>query len=448
MGTKFDVTPEKQASVPRFFYNQLTVKPVTVQGVSLAGKTALVTGSNSGVGLETSRQLLDLGLSKLILAVRSEERGQTAKKKLSAGRNLSDDSIEVWNLDQSDYGSVVAFAERAKSLPRLDIVVLNIGIGNATRVFNPKTGHDEMIQVNYLSTALLTLLLLPIVKEKRAVQGGPSRITVVSSEVSAWTAFKEKESFPLLASLDQKNAKVDPLDRMMVSKLLGQFFLSYLASIVPPSVVIINAASPGSVHDSEFNREHDQTFSGAIAKIVMRRLANTAAVGARMITDAAVNHGQETHGEFLSFQKIVPLAPIIYTAEGKKISERLWKETEEELAFANLEEILRTISEGTAADPQARPAAQRGRPRYGTPGCSQTESAESIGDHGPGGVLQPANGPILQNGHPDGGYLYSDWLVTISATEGVSRRRWHQQAHLAMVAGARINQPHAASTGL
>ncbi|KAJ5816163.1 Short-chain dehydrogenase/reductase SDR [Penicillium robsamsonii] len=325
MGTKFDVTPEKQASVPRFFYNQLTVKPVMVQGVSLAGKTALVTGSNTGVGLETSRQLLDLGLSKLILAVRSEERGQTAKKKLSAGRNLSDDTHQ--------------------EPPRLDIVVLNIGLGNATRVFNPKTDHDEMIQVNYLSTALLAILLLPVVKEKRAAQGGPSRITIVSSEVSAWTAFKEKNSFPLLASLDRKIAKVDPLDRMMVSKLLGQFFLSYLASIIPPSVVVINAASPGSVYDSEFNREHDKTFSGAIAKVVMRRLANTAAVGARMITDAAVKHGQETHGEFLSFQKIVPLAPIIYTAEGKKISEQLWKETKEELAFANVEEILKTISE-------------------------------------------------------------------------------------------------------
>ncbi|KAF3013867.1 hypothetical protein E8E15_004118 [Penicillium rubens] len=92
MGTKFD----------------LTVKPVTVQGVSLAGKTALVTGSNTGVGLETSRQLLELGLSKLIIAVRSEER------------------------------------ERTKSLSWLDIVVLNIGIVNATRVFNPKTDQEEM----------------------------------------------------------------------------------------------------------------------------------------------------------------------------------------------------------------------------------------------------------------------------------------------------------------
>ncbi|CAI7649389.1 unnamed protein product [Penicillium glandicola] len=344
MGSKFDTTPEKQASVPRFFYAQLTVKPAPVKGVSLEGKTALVTGSNTGVGLETSRQLLDLGLSKLILAVRSDEKGQAAKKNLAAGRDLSGDAIEVWKLDQSDYDSVVAFAERTKSLPRLDIVVLNVGIANATRVFNAKTGHDEMIQVNYLSTALLAILLLPVVKEKRAAQGGPSRITIVSSEVAAWTPFKEKKSFPLLAALDQKT-KVDPLDRMMVSKLLGQFFLARLASVVPSSVAIINATSPGSVHDSDFNREHDKTFSGAIAKVAMRRMANTATVGARMVTDAAVNHGEETHGEFLSFQKLVPLAPIIYSEEGKKISEQLWKETNEELAFANVDEILKAISE-------------------------------------------------------------------------------------------------------
>ena len=38
------------------------------------------------------------------------------------------------------------------------------------------------------------------------------------------------------------------------------------------------------------------------------------------------------------------MAPIIYTAEGKQISEQLWKETKEELAFANVEEILKSIS--------------------------------------------------------------------------------------------------------
>lgn len=36
------------------------------------------------------------------------------------------------------------------------------------------------------------------------------------------------------------------------------------------------------------------------------------------------------------------MAPLIYTEEGKKISAQLWKETMEEFAFANVEEIINT----------------------------------------------------------------------------------------------------------
>ncbi|KAH8698920.1 hypothetical protein BGW36DRAFT_396553 [Talaromyces proteolyticus] len=329
MTTKFDISPEKQASVPRFFYQQLTFTPAEVRDVSLQGKTAIVTGSNTGVGFETSRQLLDLGVSKLILAVRNEDKGKAAMAKLissTARKDLSEDTIEVWNLDLAIYASVVAFAKRTKSLDRLDIVVLNGGIAPAKRVFNIQTGHDEMIQVNYLSTALLAILILPIIKEKRANQEHPSRITLVSSEPG----------------------NIDMLDRMFVSKLLGQFFLTELARIVPVSVAVINAASPGTVHDSDFNREHDKTFSGAIAKKIMRRIGSTSAVGACMITDAAVQHGEETHGQFLSFQKVVPMAPILYTEEGKSISKRLWKETMAEFSFAKVENILQEICEDLA----------------------------------------------------------------------------------------------------
>jgi NAD(P)-dependent dehydrogenase (short-subunit alcohol dehydrogenase family) len=137
---QFDLTPEKQASLPRFFYNQLTVKPTEVCDVDLQGKTAIVTGANSGVGFESSRQLLDLGLSKLILAVRNEEKGKAALAKLSQGRTLDVNAIEVWLIDFSDYSSVVSFAERTKSLERLDIVILSVGIFPATPIYCA-TGH-------------------------------------------------------------------------------------------------------------------------------------------------------------------------------------------------------------------------------------------------------------------------------------------------------------------
>ncbi|KAK8054930.1 NAD(P)-binding protein [Apiospora rasikravindrae] len=297
----------KPLSFPRYFCSQVATKPKPVTDVDLHGKTALVTGSNCGVGLETSRQLLDLGLSKLILAVRDEEKGKQAAADLSKGRKGFDPKIiEVWKLDQCEYRSVVAFADRAKrELRRLDIAVLNVGIYPARRRVNTQTGHDEIIQVNYLSTALLAILLLPIAKRQ---QQPPMRITLTSSETAAFTRFFPvgNPQQPILPAMDAPGkAARNTADRMFVSKLLGQFFLAKLASVVPASVAVINAASPGSVHDSRFAREMDGTKAGAVAKVCLRRFGNTAAVGARMMTDAAVRHGEETHGRFLSFQKVV-----------------------------------------------------------------------------------------------------------------------------------------------
>lgn len=165
----FDVSPQAQASFPRYMYRQVTAKPQVVDNVDLRGRVALVTGSNSGVGLETSRQLLDLGVSKLILAVRDEEKGRAAAADLLADRkDTPPDTIEVWKLDLSVYDSVVSFVDRvSRTLTRLDIAVLNAGFCPAKRMVNPSTGHDEIIQVNYLSTALLTVLLLPVAKRVR-----------------------------------------------------------------------------------------------------------------------------------------------------------------------------------------------------------------------------------------------------------------------------------------
>ncbi|KAI3332045.1 NAD(P)-binding protein [Xylariaceae sp. AK1471] len=343
----FDVTPEKQASFPRYFYHQLTAKPEAVSDVDLRGRTALVTGSNCGVGLEISRQLLDLGVNKLILAVRNEEKGKAAAADLSAGREgMPPDTIEVWKLDLSVYDSIVSFVDRAKkTLTRLDIAVLNAGLCPAKRTVNASTGHDEIIQVNYLSTALLAILLLPVAKAVRQNQPQPTRITLTLSEVAAWARFPVGKEVPILAALDAPGKLANNTnDRMFVSKLLGQYFLAALAKQVPTSVAIINSASPGSIHDSQFIRDIDKTPAGPIVRFILRRVGNSSAVGARMITDAAVRHGEETHGQFLSFQKVVPMVPIIYRDEGAKISGQLWKETMDELSFANVADIVKEMA--------------------------------------------------------------------------------------------------------
>ncbi|RFN44759.1 short-chain dehydrogenase/reductase sdr [Fusarium flagelliforme] len=338
-----DITPEKQAGILHFISAQLSFKPVPVTDVDLTGKTAIVTGSNCGIGLEISRQLLKLGIDKLILAVRNEQKGNAAATDLAAGRNppLKDGTIEVWKLDLDSYDSVVSFGSRAKSLKRLDLVFLNAGIVLAKRAFNEQTKHDEIIQVNYLSTALLALSLLPAIKAARSNQLASTRMTFTLSEGAAWSKFKFNTNESILKSLDAPSKDYDTTSHMMTSKLLGQFFVAELAKRIPSSLAIINSASPGAIHDSQFNREIDQTFAGAIFKRFQKYVANTSAVGAHMMTYAALKHGEETHGQFLSFQKMVPMAPILYGEEGRKIGQRLWQETMEELAFANPEELLR-----------------------------------------------------------------------------------------------------------
>ncbi|KAK8085979.1 NAD(P)-binding protein [Apiospora phragmitis] len=338
MAAKFEVSPEKEASFLTFFHRQLTFTPAPVHGVDLSGQTAIVTGSNGGVGLECGRQLLDLGLSKLILAVRDEAKGQAAAAGLARNRDAKNAEIEVWKLDLSDYDSVVAFADRAKTLATLDIVIMN-------------AAHEEGFQVAYLSTALLTLLLLPTAASKRPRQKQPTRITFVTSEGAAWSKFTERDAVPLLPAFDAPvvGGSGEFQNRHFTTKLLGLLFLAQLAAVMPADrdVAILNAASPGMCHDTRLARGIDDTVMGKLVKtLVTRRVGYTAAVGSRTVVDAAVNHGAESHGQYFSGQKIRPLPPIVYKEEGKVIMERLWKETLDELSFAGVKEIIDTIAKG------------------------------------------------------------------------------------------------------
>ncbi|KAH0352679.1 NAD(P)-binding protein, partial [Aureobasidium melanogenum] len=198
---KFEITPEKEASTRQYPYRQFFVTPplVSSQEVDLVGKTAIVTGPNVGLGLGYARQLLDLKLSKLILAVRSEAMGEKARSDLLAGCTLAPSATEIWNLDLSEYDSIKKFAERAQGLNHLDIVVMNAGLYKVEQAFNSSTGFEEDIQVNYISTALSTILLLPILRSKRS-GSDPGRLTIVSSDTAGWAKFEERTSDPILSA--------------------------------------------------------------------------------------------------------------------------------------------------------------------------------------------------------------------------------------------------------
>lgn len=288
----------EMASVLKILYHQLFLTPSKAdpRTTNLRWQTGIVTGSNIGLGLEASRQLLELGLPHLVLAVRNREKGEKARQDLA--RTAPGAKIEVWDLNLSNYQSVQEFAQRCSSLPRLDFAILNAGLLKQQLEINSTTGHEEVIQVNYLSTALLAILLLPVLETKRVNAEKPGRITVVSSEMGDLAKFKEQKEDPIFPTFnDPKFFNLN--DRYSTSKLLEQLFVASLVQQVPSSKVVVNLVNPGLCYGTGFHTD----LTGAMATLFegfKRLIGRSTAVGARTLVDAAVVQGDDSHGKYLS----------------------------------------------------------------------------------------------------------------------------------------------------
>ena len=143
----------------------------------LTGKTYIVTGANSGVGLETTRQLVKQG-GHVVMACRRTSAGEDAAKSFAGLKG----SFEVLRLDLADLQSVRDFAaEFLKKHDRLDGLACNAGLvtmGNELQ--RTKDGLEMTIGVSYFGHFLLTELLLDVLK-----QSAPARMAIVSSVVHA-----------------------------------------------------------------------------------------------------------------------------------------------------------------------------------------------------------------------------------------------------------------------
>ena len=290
-----------------FWNNQFKVKiplPSEKGFGSLEGKVAIVTGANSGLGFEAARQLLSLGLSRLIVAVRSLERGRSAAEKFAVASPSA--KIDVWALDMESYQSIQAFVRKCDSeLSRIDYVVLNAGIGPLDFKKVDSTGHESTIQVNHLSTILLAILLLPALKAKSTRQN-PARVTIVNSVTAHLCKFPNRAQRPLLASFDDpKNPPWDPQERYGVSKLLAQLFIVKLTEHVRSDYVTINMVDPGLTKGTSLFRD-----AGGVMLLVMKAFfaiaGRTVDRGAATYVDALLGHGQEAHGCFLMNTEIAP----------------------------------------------------------------------------------------------------------------------------------------------
>ena len=126
---------------------------------SLDGKVALVTGANSGLGLEASKVLARHG-AKVLLACRNIEKAEGAAKEVRAAATAE---VEIVPLDLARLTSIAAAAKLVRdSESRLDLLVNNAGLMAIDKA-NTDDGFEMQLGVNHLGHFALTAGLAPLV---------------------------------------------------------------------------------------------------------------------------------------------------------------------------------------------------------------------------------------------------------------------------------------------
>jgi NAD(P)-dependent dehydrogenase (short-subunit alcohol dehydrogenase family) len=162
---------------------------------SFAGRTAIVTGANSGLGEVTARELARVG-AQVILAVRNTGKGEAAAREMTG-------DVEVRRLDLQDLASVRQFADGVDSV---DVLVNNAGIMAVPHAVTAD-GFESQIGTNHLGHFALTNLLLPKVTERVVTVSSLMHLmgyislrdlNWTSRPYSAWLAYSQSKLANLL----------------------------------------------------------------------------------------------------------------------------------------------------------------------------------------------------------------------------------------------------------
>jgi len=143
-GNKNTLTFHSDGPLP-FCIKQLTTTiPQIPADVDLSGQTVLITGANSGMGLQSAR-LYAKHKARVIFGVRNMEKGETAAQKIRD--EFESAEIKVMRVDMESFEAIKIFVEDLEQTEsRVDIAVLNAGICHYQTSKSP-TGYDVHLQV-------------------------------------------------------------------------------------------------------------------------------------------------------------------------------------------------------------------------------------------------------------------------------------------------------------
>jgi len=198
--------------------------------------TVLITGGNSGIGLETARQLSARGAA-VVLACRDETKGQAALASIK--NDMPSAEVSLVSLDLGSLDHVRQCAEVVLDrFPKIDVLINNAGVVPTRQQFT-RDGFELQFGVNYLAHVLFTQLLMPALEA-----AAPARIVHLSS-IAHWLGHINPKTwrgrFPYLV-----------MDAYGQSKLANLMLSNELGRRINPRKVTSNALHPGGVDTGIF----------------------------------------------------------------------------------------------------------------------------------------------------------------------------------------------------
>lgn len=300
----------------------------------LSGRLALVTGASSGLGLETCRALAAHGAT-VVMACRSRQRGEAARQALltAPGGGSTDPgsggpawgALDLLDLDLADLASVrSAAAEVAERYGRLDLLINNAGVMAPPRTLS-RDGLELQFATNHLSHFVLTLLLLPLLRQSPAarvvhVTSGAQYFGRIAFDdlqgerrYDRWQAYSQSKLANVMTAVE--------LQQRLQAEGSGVLSLAAHPGLARTNLQPTSVAMNGSPIEAFAYRLMGPLFQSAAMGALPQLYAATA-------PDAtpAGHYGPDQLGGMKGYPKPVRMAPAAQDADQR---ERLWQVSEE-----------------------------------------------------------------------------------------------------------------------
>ncbi|MET4538389.1 NAD(P)-dependent dehydrogenase (short-subunit alcohol dehydrogenase family) [Arthrobacter bambusae] len=288
---------------------------------SQKGRTAVVTGSNTGLGFATASALAARGAS-VILAIRNVDAGSKAAERI---RQASPGArIEVYQLDLGSLASIFKAAQRIRAKnPRIDLLINNAGIMNTPKG-TTVDGVERQFGINHLGHFALTGLLIE------------NMLAVPASRVVTVSALAHQMARGIDFDDLQRESSYAPMRVYSQSKLMNILFTYELQRRLDQAgaLTLSVAAHPG-LASSELSRGNPATqraFIKLIRPLIFQSTSKGALPTLRAATDTSVR-GAQYYGPDGRWSRGTRGSPAVVessaASHNKTNQRRLWAVSEE-----------------------------------------------------------------------------------------------------------------------